>query len=191
MRKLIAALAVLSVAGCAASPVITDSLRGPGPVLRTRNYTRPELEDLKNRGHTYLADYKTTRAAVLALCRANRLPIRTEADWGDEAGASHILTERSTLPARAIAETVQLLDKCFEELKLTRGRYHTEIAVTRRTHDKTNVLIREYFEAYDAKAGQWHMEFVPPGYVTKALFKQLDRRIRVLKNPKMLMWRNW
>jgi len=193
MRNAAAAFALLGaglLTGCGARPIVVDSLRGPNPILRTRNYTKPELEDLKNRGHTYQADIKKTHRAVEAVCRANRLRIKRNAKWFDR-GAAQITTERSSQPARPVIETVRLIDRTFDEFKLDRGRYRIEIAITSITTERTNVVIREYFEAHEVKSRQWLMQFIPPGYVTKALFKQLDRRIRVLKNPKMPMWRNW
>jgi len=190
-RLVLAAVAAAALAGCGARPIVVDSLRGGGnPVLRTRNYVKPELEDLKNRGHTYLAGIRATHRAVEAVCRQNRLRMLKNAKWFDR-GAAQIVTERSTLPARPVMQTVRLIDENFDEVQLTRGRYWLEIGITSVTHDRTNVVLREYFEPYDAKSRQWLRRFVPPGYVTKAFFKQLDRRVRVLKNPRMPMWRNW
>jgi hypothetical protein len=191
MRMILVAACAAVLAGCGARPVVQDSLRSPGVTLRrTSNYTKPELEDLKNRGHTYLADIKTAHAAVLDLCKLNRLRFEMHSDFL-ASGAAQIVTTRSNTPAGPINQTLRAINAVFDDVKLTAGRYYVEIGVTSRAHDRTNVIIREYFEAYDSVTRDWKVEYIPPGYVTKDLFRQLDRRLRVIKNPSELMWRNW
>ncbi len=190
MKYLVTAAALVALAGCSAKPVITDNLRGPNPIQRTRNYVRPELEDLKNRGHTYLADIKTTHRALLVVLRANRLQVKRDANW-HSAGAGQIVTGFSSVPKREVIETLRLIDRNFDDVKLSKGRYSLDIGITSVAQDRTNVIIREFYQPYDPRSGRWLRQFVPPGLVTKALFKQLDRRLRVLKNTKELMWKNW
>ena len=191
MRMILVAACAAVLAGCGAQPVVQNSLRSPGETIhKTANYTRPELEDLKNRGHTYLADIKKAHAAVLDLCKLNRLRFDMKSDFLDS-GAAQMVTTRSNTPAGPINQTLRAINAAFDDVKLTGGRYYVEIGVTSRAHDRTNVIIREYFEAYDSVTRDWKVEFIPPGYVTKDLFKQLDRRLRVIKNPSELMWRNW
>ena len=191
MRRAIAALAILGLAGCGARPVAVDSLTGPNPVMRTRNYVTPELQDLKNRGHTYLAGIKETQAAVQWLCARNGLKIDRNADWS-YGGAGMVVTGRSAVPAGPVKQTLALLGRNFPEYRLTKGRYWLEIGITSPVdRDKTNVVMREYFEPYDELSRTWLEQFTPPGLITKDLFKQLDKRMRVLKNPSETMWRNW
>ena len=191
MHRLALIIVVAALAGCGARPIMSDSLRGPGrPVIRTRNYTRIELEDLKNRGHTYYADIRKTHAAVVAVLRAHRLKIERDSFRADR-DSGQITTGFSVLPARPVRETLDAINGVFDEVRLTKGRYKVEVGLTLRSHNVTNVLIREYFDAFDANTGRWQRQFIPPGHVTRALFKQIDRRVRVIKNPSEPMWKNW